>query len=174
MAYIQMNLISNLNDIKKIGESYTEDQLEKSFLDDFSFMKCGKDKQKIIETIAKIMKIEGKLYLKNITKDLWYIKAPPKRNSILLYKQKNIGFIGMKSIYSDNQIIEVKCYDLHKQRELEDFYEKYDPTHGKMYSLIKTRSYREFKEEYKKNFKEYDDYGEDQINILGQKAKKKK
>ena len=173
-GYIQMNLIFNLNDIKKIGESYTEDQLEESFLDDFSFMKCGKDKQKIIEKIAKIMEIEGKLYLKNITKDLWYIKAPPKRNSILLYKQKNIGFIGMKSIYSDNQIIEVKCYDLHKQRELEDFYEKYDPTHGKMYSLIKTRSYREFKEEYKKNFKEYDDYGEDQINILGQKAKKKK
>ena len=53
--------------------------------------------EEILENIARIMNIKGKLRLLHKNKYLSLFINPPLRNRIILYKKKGEGFIGVKS-----------------------------------------------------------------------------
>ena len=107
---------------KKCDIIIDEKIVKKSFIDDFNYL--GKNNiDDIINTILNIMKIKNKIYnLKHKIEKLPKIFIFPSYNNIYLYKRnKNKGFIGIKS-YKDNKRDEIiKFYDLVESCEINYF-----------------------------------------------------
>ena len=142
-SYFQMDMI-DFNKIPKLGEIYNNIQLKDSFLKDFSFMKCN-DIETILEKIAKIMKINGKLKLLHKNKYLSSFSIPPLKNRLILYKKKGKGFIGVKSVYKISGFIDIESYDLNNGELIEDLSFEIDKKFGYLYSLGMTRNYNQVK-----------------------------
>ena len=134
----------DFNKIPKLGEIYNNIQLKDSFLKDFSFMKCN-DIETILEKIAKIMKINGKLKLLHKNKYLSSFSIPPLKNRLILYKKKGEGFIGVKSVYKSSGFIDIESYDLINGELIEDLSFEIDKKFGYLYSLGMTRNYNQVK-----------------------------
>ena len=151
--YLQMEII-NVNEIEKIRESINKSDLEKTFFQDFSFMKCD-DLSQILRKIGKIMKIKNNLSLHYKLRDNKYIKVPPKNNYVHLYKQKKEGFIGVKSVFENNAFKYAEYYDLNTGLIIDanEYYSKLDLKFDYIYSLrIKMtckRNYNSLLNEYK-------------------------
>ena len=133
--YLQMEII-NVNEIEKIRESISKDELEKTFLKDFGYMKCD-DLSQILKNIGTIMKIKNNLSLNYKIRDNKYIKVPPKSNYVHLYKQKDEGFIGVKSVFEINKFKYAEYYDLNSglMIDIDEYYSRIDLKFNYIYSL---------------------------------------
>ena len=145
-ASLQMNLC-NIEELPKIGECLNSEETKKYFVEDFEFMKCN-DYYDILKKIAKIMHIGTNLSLRQKIIDVNYIKLPPQKNIILLYKKKNKGFLGIKAIFQKNKFQRNEYYDLEEGIRIDDFYSRYDDKYGHLYSLFIKRNYNALKEEH--------------------------
>ena len=92
--------------------------------------------------------------LRTIYKNIKFI-FPPKENIIHLYKKIDEGFLGIKTIYKDNNFEQVEYYDLKSGLLLDNFYSKIDQEFDYMYSLLITkigkRDFNTFKKQYSEN-----------------------
>ena len=147
--FLQMDTFKT-EELPKKGQSFYPEEIKKDFLKDFEFMKCDNYKQ-IMEKISQIMEIKSNLDLLHKLLDVKFYKIPPFRNIILLYKKKNKGFLGIKTVCEKNVFERTEFYDLEEGIKIDDFYSRYDDKYGYLYSLIiknKKRNYNEFRDEY--------------------------
>ena len=127
----------NINEIYKIEEpqAYNILEIRDSFIKDFSFLNIG-DYNNILEQISKIMEIKDFLILKHKIKFIKEIKIPPALNIVFLYKKKDKGFLGEKTVYDNNNNYNmVKYYDLEQKKEINNFYNLLDENFEYIYSL---------------------------------------
>ena len=113
---INFGMISiNLSNIyaKKCEQILNEKEVEKSFLDDFSYLQKS-NKKEIIDKILSMMGIVNKIYrLKDKIVKLPKILTFPSFNHIYLFKRnRNAGFIGVKSYKDENGDEIIESYDL--------------------------------------------------------------
>ena len=146
-----------VNNIDKVFSNVTEindvNGLKNSFMKDFEYMKL-KNVNKILNNIGKIMKINNKLSLNKAFYDVKYI-IPPEKNYVHLYKKKEQGFLGIKTIYKNDKIEKVESYDLISGFLIDDFYSSIDLKYKYMYSLsikaVEKRNYMTFLNQYQLN-----------------------
>ena len=146
-----------VNNIDKVFSNVTEindvNGLKNLFMKDFEYMKL-KNVNKILNNIGKIMKINNKLSLNKAFYDVKYI-IPPEKNYVHLYKKKEQGFLGIKTIYKNDKIEKVESYDLISGFLIDDFYSSIDLKYKYMYSLsikaVEKRNYMTFLNQYQLN-----------------------
>ena len=127
----------NINEIYKIEQPqlYNILEIRESFIKEFSFLNI-EDYDNILKQISTIMEIKDFLILKHKIKFIKEIKIPPALNIVFLYKKKDKGFLGEKTVYDNNNNYNmVKYYDLEQKKEINNFYNLLDENFEYIYSL---------------------------------------
>ena len=128
--------------ILKSKISYSEkikndEEATESFIEDFKFMKKN-DITRTIKEIAKIMDFSGSLiYLYGKVEVNKNIISYPDYNTFFLYKRKDFGFLGMKTIMDYELNPTVLCYDLYTKNRInvDAFYKLFDAQFNYVYVL---------------------------------------
>lgn len=120
--------------------------LTNSFIKDFDFI-GEKDETNILKEISRIMEIQPKIidskFKTPINNDL--IRYP-NYDSLFLYKKRNNGFFGIKTIKKEKNQFEVVYYDLEKKKKINvnDFNKDVDLSFNYIYILkIRKRTHND-------------------------------